>query len=52
VEGKTTGKMKDLYKILVGKHRGDQHLGEDRRIILKRIVQEMDGCGLDSSGSG
>jgi hypothetical protein len=47
--------MRNVYKILVGKSEEKRPLGRlgvVGRIILKWILNRMEGCGLNSSGLG
>jgi hypothetical protein len=47
--------MTNVYTILGGILNGRDHLddlGVDGRIILERILNKVEKCGLDSSASG
>jgi hypothetical protein len=50
------GEKRNAYRLLVGKPEGKRPLGKPRRRWVDNIRmdlgEEMEGCGLDWSGSG
>jgi hypothetical protein len=46
------GERRNVYRVLVGKHKGKRPLGRRRHRWEDGIKMDLRGCGVDSPGSG